>query len=402
MATPLHSSPSAPEENRSDFLEEGPHAPTGERRVNRAGPDDARGRASRLAVAVRGLFGRDGRESGEEAAPAGDSGRVLYARIGEFLFDNALEPTPLHYELAHSYFDGSNRKLVDAVERALERGDMTAETVELIMAECRTDMTAERLSSLVDEAQAGLKTIAGVVRQSGADAMAYGEALETSAAVLEDTALEPHQSLAALLDLTRSMIEKTREAENELRLTGKRMSALRTNLAEARRVAQSDVLTGLANRRAFEDRLKRAVNQARETHRPLALAFCDIDHFKTINDTHGHEVGDRILRYVARQLAAASGNNCFVARHGGEEFVMLFENVTVEEAFDIVEACRADLASRRLIARKSGDPIGQVTFSAGVAGLTGEESGREMLRHADGALYRAKSEGRDRVLIAQR
>lgn len=401
MARSLQIPISALPESQSEFLEEGDHAPTGERRVRRGGTGDGRGRASRLAVAVRSLFGRDASASdGDE--PLGDSGRVLFARIGEFLFDNALEPSPAHYELAHSYFDGSNRKLVDAVDRALACADLTPETAELILAECRTDLSAERLSNLVDEAQAGLKSIAGVVRQSGADAMAYGEALETGAAVLEDVSVQPQQSLAALLDLTRSMIEKTREAENELRVTGKRMSALRSNLAEARRVAQSDMLTGLANRRAFEDKLKRAVNQARETHRPLSLAFCDIDHFKTINDTHGHEVGDRILRYVARQLAAASGNNCFVARHGGEEFVMLFENVTVEEAFDIVESCRADLASRRLIARKSGDAIGQVTFSAGIAGLTGDESGREMLRHADGALYRAKNDGRDKVLIARR
>jgi diguanylate cyclase len=178
------------------------------------------------------------------------------------------------------------------------------------------------------------------------------------------------------------------------------MNQLRGSLAEARRLAESDQLTGLANRRAFEGRLRQAVATARDNGKPLSLAFCDIDHFKKINDTHGHDVGDRILKFVAQRLASVSGNNCFVARHGGEEFVMLFEGLSAEEAARMVDDVRADMEDRRLVAKQSGEPIGKVSFSAGVATLADNDNGRGMLRAADQALYKAKREGRNRVELA--
>jgi diguanylate cyclase len=197
------------------------------------------------------------------------------------------------------------------------------------------------------------------------------------------------------------MIDKTRAAEQQLREAGKQMNQLRGSLAEARRIADSDQLTGLANRRAFESKLKRSVLQAKETGRPLTLAFCDIDHFKMINDTHGHDVGDRILKFVAQRLSSVSGNNCFVARHGGEEFVMLFEGISAEQAARMVNEVRADLEERRLVAKQSGEPIGKVTFSAGIASLLPNDiNGRAMLRNADQALYRAKNQGRNRVELS--
>ncbi|NJC32800.1 diguanylate cyclase [Sphingomonas jejuensis] len=382
----------------------------GGRHDRRAGSDDARRRTGRLANAMRNLLGMDDDEddvpqvspqSEPAPAPAASAGsaRQLHERIGAFLFGNGLDPTPDHYDLAYQYVLGANRRLVAAVDRAIEReGLLSDDTAELILEECRTDMSADALARLVDEAQAGLTNIAGLVRQSGADAEAYGQALESGATAFAGD--RPDQTIEQLLSLTRSMIDKTRDAQQQLRTTGKRMGSLRANLAEARRIATSDVLTGLPNRRAFENKLKQAIADARAGGRPLSLAFCDIDHFKKINDTHGHDVGDRILKFVAKLLSAASGNTCHVARHGGEEFVMLFEGRTASEAWDAVEACRADLASRRLVAKQSGDPIGQVSFSAGVAALSPDVAGRDLLRMADRALYRAKNAGRNQVLLA--
>jgi diguanylate cyclase len=363
----------------------------------RASPrDDARQRGNRLTQAVKSWFG--GRE--EEASPpeAGRPEPSVFQRVGAFLQQNLLEPTPAHYELVYGYVLETDRRLVDAVDRAIMReGLLTAEAAELILAEVRTDMSAEFLANLVDKAQAGLSQIAGLAKQSGADAQAYGQALESKVADLQGGGSE--EAVKALVQLTSSMIARTKAAEQQLRDAGKQMTQLRGSLAEARRIAESDALTGLANRRAFENKLRRAVLQARETAKPLALAFCDIDHFKVINDTHGHDVGDRILKFVAQRLASASGNNCFVARHGGEEFVMLFEGSSAEAAGRIVNEVRADLEDRRLVAKQSGEPIGQVSFSAGVASLGPKDNGRQMLRAADQALYRAKREGRNRVVV---
>lgn len=360
-------------------------------------------RTSRLMSAVRGLFGTEQDEADGERARSDppSSPRDLYERIGTFLFNNQLDPLPTHYELAHAYISGSNRRLAFAVDRAIERdGILRDEVAEAILAETRTDMSAAALHKLIDEAQVGLASVAGVVKQSGADAQAYGEALEDKVAGLaaqEDVS----QSVSALVFLTRAMIEKTRAAEHELRQAGKKMAALRTSLVEARRQADSDQLTGLPNRRAFEALLTRSVTEAKASQKPLSLAFCDIDNFKAINDKHGHEVGDRVLKFVAKLLSEISNDKCHVARHGGEEFVMLFENIAAEKAYEMVDEARRSLASRRLAAKDSGEPLGQITFSAGVAQLTVDDAkGRDMLRRADEALYRAKRAGRDQVIIA--
>ena len=362
-----------------------------------AGADDARVRGGRLVSAMRTFFAREGGAAENEERPEPS----LYERIGHFLDTNQLDATPSHYELAHAYLSASDPKLVDGVDRSVARdGRLTAEAAEQILVDARNDVSAELLSGLVDQAQSGLAQIAGLVKQSGADAKEYGRALETSVADLAGLAAS-EASVRALVELTGSMIEKTRAAEQQLRDTGKQMNGLRSSLAEARRVAESDALTGLANRRAFDAKLRRAVVAAREGGQPLSLAFCDIDHFKQVNDTHGHDVGDRILKFFAQLLSAASKQNCYVARHGGEEFVMLFLNREADDAFEIVDEIRRDMGTRRLIAKQSGEPIGQVTFSAGIASLAPGENGRQMLRAADQALYRAKRSGRDRVLLAE-
>src|SRR3546814_18736405 len=96
---------------------------------------------------------------------------------------------------------------------------------------------------------------------------------------------------------------------------------------------------------------------------PLALAFCDIYHFKRINDTHGHDAGDRVIRLIAEMLATISDDNCHVARHGGEEFVMLFRGVSLSEAHKKLDGWRAQIADRPLRSRKTDEPFGQLTFS---------------------------------------
>ncbi|MFP5321338.1 MAG: diguanylate cyclase [Acidimicrobiia bacterium] len=166
--------------------------------------------------------------------------------------------------------------------------------------------------------------------------------------------------------------------------------ALRTAglLAEVERLATRDPLTGLANRRLFDDALQREVARARRTGAPLAVAVIDIDHFKAVNDEHGHQVGDEVLRELADALRGAVRGGELVARYGGEEFVVLAVDATVDDAAVLGERLRA--AARRV----SAVPV---TISVGVAGLPAGGDGAAMVADADAALYRAKAAGRDRV-----
>jgi diguanylate cyclase len=132
----------------------------------------------------------------------------------------------------------------------------------------------------------------------------------------------------------------------------------------------------------------------------LSVAFCDIDHFKNVNDTHGHDAGDRVIRIIAETLAQISNDNCHVARHGGEEFVMLFRGLTPSEAKTQLDGAREAMAARTLVNRKTEQPFGQITFSGGVASVFAYSDPRAALSAADEALYRAKQAGRNRILMA--
>ncbi len=159
-------------------------------------------------------------------------------------------------------------------------------------------------------------------------------------------------------------------------------------------------MTGLPNRRAFETVLEREYRDARASFDPLTVAFCDIDHFKRINDTHGHDAGDRVIRLIAEMLATISDDNCHVARHGGEEFVMLFRGVSLSEAHKKLDGLREQMAERRLRNRETDEPLGQITFSAGIADVFDFPDPRAALKAADEALYAAKQGGRNQVIIA--
>jgi diguanylate cyclase len=206
--------------------------------------------------------------------------------------------------------------------------------------------------------------------------------------------------LSEMLAIARSMLEHTREIEHQMVRSEKETRVLHRSLEDARRSAEIDHLTGLPNRRAFETRIEKEVVAARAAGEPLCVAFCDIDRFKKINDTHGHEAGDRVLKVVAHALNEISDDRCHVARHGGEEFVVLFRGKALGEAFAILDEARESLSERRLINRATDVPFGRVTFSTGIADVFDYPDPRAALKAADEALYVAKDEGRNRIVRA--
>lgn len=329
--------------------------------------------------------------------------RQLYDEIGEFLFAHDLDLTALNFGVALDYLTGANIGVEKAVKAVLmERGKITNGWVETVVAEQRADeVTPESLASMLDKVEENLAQFTGLVHESRNSAKDYGAALQEQARDLtgaDSAAADP--ILSRLVGLTRSMVEKTRQVETQMRENQKQTSALKSSLESARRAAEHDHLTGLPNRRAFEGVLREEVKTAQNGREQLSVAFCDIDHFKRINDTHGHDTGDRVLKFVAGLLAKVSDDRCHVARHGGEEFVMLFRGLTPAQACEAVDAVREDLSSRSLVNRTNGERMEKVSFSAGVANVLAYEDPRAALKAADRALYLAKEHGRNRVYLA--
>lgn len=288
----------------------------------------------------------------------------------------------------------------DPVENPPELLDPPAPDGELIGAHELVDLAvlATQLSELIQSARERLDGAVAMVDQSADEAADYGRTLKTSASTIDAQKL-PKDAVQALLDVTRQMIDRTETAEKRLRSTNNELRSLQRDLSVAQECAERDPLTGLLNRRALEQALTRAVDTARRADAALSVAFCDIDHFKRLNDVHGHAVGDRVLRLVGDCLAEDVDDRTFVGRQGGEEFVVLFEGLPVIEAAARIDAIRESLSLRTLRSRSDGMPIGRVTFSAGVAALSGNESEEDLLHRADQALYRAKEGGRNQVVI---
>ena len=158
--------------------------------------------------------------------------------------------------------------------------------------------------------------------------------------------------------------------------------------------AETDALTGIANRRGFDGRAEAALLRAVERRHSLAIAMFDLDHFKSINDAHGHDVGDDVIVAFAAVLKRFAPASALLARTGGEEFAMLLEKTTAEPCRLCADAIRLAV----LAEREGGSPI--ISVSGGVAELRPGESLTDLTRRADQALYQAKREGRDRVELA--
>jgi diguanylate cyclase len=336
-----------------------------------------------------------------EPSPAPSSGpwRNLYDKIGSLLFENSLEPTPQNFDVCHRYLTASDGELNSQVDRALKSGGLTAVSVASIIAQRSVEMSAEDLGQMATGAQAQLETILHLLHRSSEDVRSYGDSLEENKAALEDPETT-ERTVDELITLTRTMIEKSREVEEKLRLSSEEITQLRSNLAEARKKADTDPLTGLPNRGSLDQRLQNAVQKARANGTPLSVAICDIDKFKLINDTHGHLVGDEVIKFVASSLSKKGNDNLFVARFGGEEFVLLFEDMDPIAASKELNEVRQRVSTLDLKITSTGAKLGKVTFSAGVAELEGRLNQSAMLKAADTALYRAKNDGRNRVYIA--
>jgi diguanylate cyclase (GGDEF)-like protein len=162
------------------------------------------------------------------------------------------------------------------------------------------------------------------------------------------------------------------------------------------RAASTDYLTGLANRRTLAAAGELGLRTARAGNGRLAVAVIDIDHFKSINDRYGHDIGDLALQHVARCLASACASRDLPARQGGEEFVVLYHQLDPPQALAAAERARAAVAAQPFCAAEVTIPI---TVSIGVTSLRAEDHQfDDLLRRADQALYAAKAAGRNRVV----
>jgi diguanylate cyclase len=311
-------------------------------------------------------------------------------------------PTPDNFELFYTYASGSNLGLGKAMDAVIsERQPFTSAVLGDLRSRC---LSNARTSQALDNASAGIAATLNAVMQkletAGRDAGDYGRTLSRASGELggDQSPAELRKFVDTLVAATRTMEERTQTLEEELQHSSQQVNVLKAQLDDVRKESLTDSLTGVANRKAFDMEIAAAVDESRVEGEAVSLLMCDIDHFKRFNDNWGHQTGDQVLRLVAGSMAENVKGRDTVARFGGEEFVVILRRTSLEHATILAEQLRAYVENKRLVKKSTGDVLGTITISVGVAQLGQGDTPVSLIQRADACLYRAKNGGRNRVV----
>jgi diguanylate cyclase (GGDEF) domain len=313
---------------------------------------------------------------------------------------NHVWPTALNFELWVHYVAARDSALASEIDSLIGSGEPFTDAVgEQLAAQY---LPKVKLNGEILEAgqtlSKELDSVSRAIESARESSEAYGQQLADASESLDG---EDAQAIKAMVEsltvATRKVREENHALELQLHDTTAELTRLREHLEQVRRDAMTDALSGLANRKAFDEALARA---CAEPDAAVTLAVVDIDHFKSFNDTWGHQTGDQVIRYVAGVIGRSSPAPRLSARYGGEEFAIIFPGETARTALAVLEAVREEVSSRILKRRSTNEDLGAITISAGIAERKAGEAPASLIERADGALYASKRGGRNRTSCA--
>jgi len=321
-------------------------------------------------------------------------------RALKLIIDHRLRPTPDAYELWLAYAAASHAEVVRAIDERVAKGAITDQDCTALHQRFFSHSPADQaVIELGDVVNAEIENVQNILETASRDTSSYGNTLQGVSGQLaksHDPALLK-VVIDNLVQATRTMASRSHKLENRLEQSKAEVTRLQENIEMARAEARTDQLTQLSNRKAFDEALRRALQGAIKDNESLCLVMGDIDHFKKFNDTWGHQTGDQVLRLVAHCMRESVRERDVPARYGGEEFAVILPAATLDVAAQIAERIRWNVESKRVMKRSTGEDLGTITMSLGVALLRPNEDGAELVRRADACLYAAKRGGRNRV-----
>jgi diguanylate cyclase len=304
---------------------------------------------------------------------------------------------PVNYAVWYEYVSGDNADLTKAIDTRLSQNEpITAEVTQYLYEKYVLMGMPERM----DKTNSGLKLVVdntlSNINKAEAAASQCSSGLTQSQTQLEscDDVEQLKFLVGEILNNTQQLTQSSNELKSELIRSTEEIIKLREELEAVKQSARTDGLTGLLNRGAFDRELKQLCDK---NDMAFSLALFDLDHFKRLNDSFGHLVGDKVLQYFAAMLVEFSDEVHIAARFGGEEMAMIFLHSNMEDSFLLAESIREKFANSRLKKKGSDDSIGQVTVSVGISHKQPNDSPAQLIDRADKALYKSKAEGRNRV-----
>ncbi|MBL0086685.1 MAG: GGDEF domain-containing protein [Ideonella sp.] len=308
---------------------------------------------------------------------------------------------PVTFSVWYEYAAGMNAGLSQAIDACLRaKARLGDEAMLRLHREHVADPDLDAVQQINTEMQRVMSGVAANASRTGDSAGSFGAQIDKLAVALAQAASGDLPALLsgasagaqAMKGSTAALVQQIREGQIEI-------ERLRTDLVRARDEVLLDPLTGVLNRRGFDKRLAALVRQPARDGLSHNLVMIDIDHFKRVNDTHGHVIGDQVIRGLAELLrrSVPDGEHC-VARYGGEEFALLLPDTAAVEGMRLADAVRKQVGAMKIRDRRTQQVLTQVTISAGVATLAPDDDPINWIARADAALYRSKQAGRNRVM----
>jgi diguanylate cyclase len=310
--------------------------------------------------------------------------------------------TPENYELFYAYASGENPAITQVMGAIIEsKRPFTPELLADLRLRCLSGArAAQAMEAVGGNMGALIDDIMGKLESSARDTANYKDTLSAATGELggERTPADLRKLVDGLIAATRAMETRAKSLEGELQVSSQQVSELRTKLADVRKESMTDPLTGIANRKAFDEALLAGATAATCKGEEVTLLLCDIDHFKIFNDTWGHQTGDQVLRLVASCLGESTKGRDTAARYGGEEFGVVLRGTGLEAATHLANQIRSMVETKKLVKKSTGDVLGAITISIGVAQFGPGDTGDSVVRRADACLYGAKHNGRNLVI----
>ncbi len=316
-----------------------------------------------------------------------------------------LSPTPNNYSVFYYYHAGTNPNLKMAIDLLLSQQDILTQQncTDLYQAHLGIDAEQRILKETNTAIEAEVVRVLDAIDRAATNTTQYNQTLSTFSGQLnEPTSLdEIRGAVTKVANETRNMVKQNERLATQLASTTQQLTELRFNFDQAHKELQIDPLTEVGNRKYFDNELLHSTLEARDNGAPLSLLMADIDYFKKFNDAYGHAIGDQVLKLVARTMVENLKGRDIIARYGGEEFVILLPHTALRDAEKVANLLRANLNTKLIRKRSTNETLGGVTISIGAVEYYQGEQLEEFVSRADTALYKAKNEGRNRVVCQE-
>lgn len=310
---------------------------------------------------------------------------------------------PVSFAVWYEFAAGINARLTQAIEQVLRAEPRLGnDTLLRLYQDCVAEADAQTVQSISAELQQMMTGMAEGALRAGDQAGSFGEQLRdlTQALKTNDPSAMTPLVTQALVGTTQ-MRSSAQELEQQVILGRREIERLQVDLTRARDEAVLDPLTRVLNRKGFDEQLASLLAQQPRADRLHCLIMLDIDHFKHVNDTHGHVMGDRVIQALGEVLRSCVSDKAHaVARYGGEEFAILLPHCTLDFSLRLADTVRQRTRAMKIRDRRTKEVVLSVSISGGVAAMQPGDDAPGLIARADHALYQSKRSGRDRVTCA--